>query len=514
LTTSFIRDSKIGQLKEIIRINFLTVIQVDVKTATPVTEEDMNQAILILAAGLGKRMKSALPKVLHEVGGSPMLCHILRSVQEVSPEIPVAIVVGYAREKVEETIRTSPEFSSMDITFIHQPEQRGTGHAARCAMDSEWGEERVRSKSAVVVLPGDLPLMPAELVRQMVAPLGKTDAMRLLTCDLPDPTGYGRVVRRGKSGPVLRIVEQKDATARERLIPEVAASIYSFQAGFLRSGLQRLSTSNAQGEYYLTDLVAQAARAKKRIDILKWTSAEDLRGVNDPWELAQAGKILNERYLKGWAVEGVRFIDPSATWVDGLVKFEGDAIVYPGALLQGRTIIGAGTVIGPGVVLKDVVVGKNVHLKTGTVAENSRIEDGAQLGPYAHLRPESQVGAHAKIGNFVELKKARIGEKTSVAHLSYLGDAEVGRGVNIGCGFVTCNFDGRVIDGQRKHRTVIEDEAFIGSDCQTVAPVRIGKGAYVASGSTITEDVEAEALAIARSRQVTKSGYARKLRQK
>jgi bifunctional UDP-N-acetylglucosamine pyrophosphorylase/glucosamine-1-phosphate N-acetyltransferase len=188
--------------------------------------------------------------------------------------------------------------------------------------------------------------------------------------------------------------------------------------------------------------------------------------------------------------------------------------VYPGVLLQGKTIIGSGTVIGPGVVLKDVEVGKNVNLKTGTVAENSRIDDGAQIGPYAHLRPESQVGAHAKIGNFVELKKARVGEKTSVAHLSYLGDAEVGSGVNIGCGFVTCNFDGRVIDGQRKHRTVIEDDAFIGSDCQTVAPVKIGKGAYVASGSTITENVESGALAIARSRQVTKPGYARKLRQK
>lgn len=478
-----------------------------------------SMGVMILGAGLGKRMRSSLPKVLHPVGGNPMLFHILSGVKKVSPEAAIGIVVGYGREQVEAAVHSHSDFSDLNITFIHQPEQKGTGHAARCAMDSEWGENQVRSKSNVLVLPGDLPLMPPELVEQMLQPLGRNQLMRLLTCELPDPTGYGRVVRKGKSGSVLRIVEQRDATDREKLIREVGASIYLFQSAFLSSGLRRLSNKNVQGEYYLTDLVAQASRTSSasarrgaKIDILKWFNSEDLRGVNDPWELAQAAKILNERILKFWANQGVRWEDPSSTWVDSTVQFEGTATVFPGVALRGQTWIGSGAIIGPHVILKDMVVGKEAHIKAGTIGESSRIDERAQVGPYAHLRPESHVGADAKIGNFVELKKAQVGTKTSIAHLSYLGDAEVGSRVNIGCGFITCNFDGRVIEGQRKHKTIIEDDAFIGSDCQAVAPVRIGQGAYVASGSTITENVESEALAIARSRQVNKPGYARKLK--
>lgn len=469
-------------------------------------------SVVVLAAGAGKRMRSSLPKVLHEIGGRPLLFHILHGVREVTPNAPVALVVGHGREEVETRVRAEKSLAGMDITFIEQSEQKGTGHAARCAMDSEWGARRTAEKAVVLVLPGDLPLIGEGLVREMLAPLGRGEAMRLLTCELPDPAGYGRIVRRGTKGPVLRIVEERDATDREKRIREVGASIYLFQAAFLNYGLRKLSNRNAQGEYYLTDLVSAAARARKRIDVLRWGCWEDLRGVNDPWELATAARILNERCVRKWALQGVKFMDPSATWLDCTVRFEADAVVHPGAVLRGNTFVATGACIGPHVVLQDMTVGAKANVKAGTVGESSEIAEGAQVGPYAHLRPESFVGASAKIGNFVELKKARIGEKTSVAHLSYLGDAEVGREVNIGCGFVTCNFDGRVIEGQRKHRTVIEDQAFIGSDCQAVAPVRIGKGAYVASGSTITEDVEPEALAIARSRQVSKPGYARKLR--
>jgi bifunctional UDP-N-acetylglucosamine pyrophosphorylase/glucosamine-1-phosphate N-acetyltransferase len=228
--------------------------------------------------------------------------------------------------------------------------------------------------------------------------------------------------------------------------------------------------------------------------------------------LALAARILNQRCIEGWANKGVRFIDPFHSYVGTEVVLSEEVTIHPGATLAGATRVGRGTVIGPNVILKDMIVGEGVNLKAGSVGESSKIEDGAQVGPYAHLRPESVVGKKAKIGNFVELKKAKIGAETSVAHLSYVGDAEVGAHVNIGCGFITCNFDGRVIDGQRKHKTVIEDGAFVGSDCQTIAPVRIGKGAYVASGSTVTEDVEAESLAIARSRQVNKPGYAKKLK--
>jgi bifunctional UDP-N-acetylglucosamine pyrophosphorylase / glucosamine-1-phosphate N-acetyltransferase len=468
--------------------------------------------VLILAAGQGKRMRSALPKVLHPICGQPILCHILRQVHAAAPHARVGIVVGHGREQVEAAIRERPEFAAMDIHFILQTEQRGTGHAARCAMEHEWGTALAESRGSILVLPGDLPLIPRGLIEQMMTPMGRSDVLRLLTCELVDPTGYGRIVRRGKAGSVLRIVEERDANPRERMIREVALSIYRFQGAFLKYGTERLSDRNAQGEYYLTDLIAMAAQAKKKIDVLRWASAEDVRGVNDPWELAQAGRILNERCIREWALKGARFVDPWSNRIDVGVEIGEEAIIHPGAVLLGRTRIGRGATIGVGCVLTDVEVGEGAQVKTGTVAESSRIGERAMVGPYAHLRPESDVGADAKIGNFVELKKARVGAKTSVAHLSYVGDAEIGRNVNIGCGFVTCNYDGRLIDGQRKHRTVIEDDVFLGSDCQVIAPVRIGKGAYVASGSTITEDVEPGAMAIARSRQVNKQGYAKKLR--
>jgi bifunctional UDP-N-acetylglucosamine pyrophosphorylase/glucosamine-1-phosphate N-acetyltransferase len=466
---------------------------------------------MILAAGQGKRMRSSLPKVLHSICGRPLLFHILDRVLEAAPEAPIAIVVGHGREQVEAAVRSEDSFSRMNISFVHQLEQKGTGDAARSAMESPWGETVLERNASVLVLPGDLPLLPTSLVEQMLAPLGRADALRLLTCELPDPTGYGRIVRSGKSGPVQRIVEEKDASVQVKAIREVAASIYTFNSSFLKTGLGRLSNNNAQGEFYLTDLISQAARAKKKIDVLLWAQPEDLRGVNDLWELAQAERILNERCIKSWAKQGVRFIDPWSTRVDTQVQLSEGVVVHPGAILSGKTRIGGATQIGAQVVLKNVVVGEGCHIKTGSVAEDSSIEDRVNLGPYAHLRPESHVSSDAKIGNFVELKKARIGEHTSVAHLSYLGDAEVGKNVNIGCGFVTCNFDGRVINGSRKHRTIIEDDVFLGSDCQAIAPVRIGKGSYVASGSTINEDVEPGALAIARSRQVTKPGYAAKL---
>ncbi len=479
---------------------------------------ESSAGIIILAAGQGKRMKSSLPKVLHSISGQPLLFHILERVREAAPKSSVAVVVGHGREQVEAAVRSEAAFAEMDISFVHQREQKGTGDAARSAMDSPWGEKILAKKAAVLVLPGDLPLLPRALVEQMLAPLGKSEALRLLTCELPDPTGYGRVVRRGKGGPVLKIVEEKDASIKEKAIREVAASIYSFQSAFLKTGLGRLSNKNAQGEFYLTDLISQASSkssgAKKKIDVLQWAQPEDLRGVNDLWELAQAERILNERCVKNWAKQGVRFIDPWSTRLDVQVELSEGVVVYPGAVLSGKTQIGRDTKIGPQAVLKNAVVGEGCNIKTGSVVEDSVIEDRVNLGPYAHLRPESRVRSDAKIGNFVELKKATIGKNTSVAHLSYLGDAEVGRNVNIGCGFVTCNFDGRVIDGSRKHRTIIEDEVFMGSDCQAIAPVRIGKGSYIASGSTIYEDVEAGALAIARSRQVTKSGYAAKLKSK
>jgi len=457
-------------------------------------------------------MRSPLPKVLHEIGGQPLVFHVLDRIQEALPGAPVALVVGHQKERVEQVIRGSGRWPQLTIEFVTQTEQRGTGHALQCVMESAWGKQAQEKGLALLVLPGDTPLISSELVQGLAAPLGKGEVLRLLTTDLSNPTGYGRVVRAGKGGSIKAIVEEKDTNTAQRKIQEVAVSSYLFESRFLNAHLKKLRPNNAQGELYLTDLVSMGAKAKKKMGILKWAASEDVLGVNDLWQLADADTVLNERILHRWSVQGVRFIDPYSSRVEVDVILAEEVVVHPGVQLAGKTRIERGVTIGPRVILADVEVGEGANINAGTVATSSKIGASAQVGPYAHLRPESVVGQKAKIGNFVELKKASIGEGTSVAHLSYVGDAEIGKRVNIGCGFVTCNFDGRVIDGQRKHRTIIEDDVFLGSDCQTVAPIRIGRGAYIASGSTITEDVEPDAMAIARSRQMNKPGYAKRLR--
>lgn len=463
-----------------------------------------------MAAGQGKRMRSSCPKVLQEIGGKPLLFHVLTRIHETSPHAPIAVVIGHGREQVESYIQNESSLKGLNIHFIIQSEQKGTGHAVRCAMDSPFGRDLMGKNAGVLVLPGDVPLITGRLIQEMMTPLRPSEVLRLMTGQFSNPTGYGRVVRKGKNGPVLRIVEERDANPKEKRIREVALSIYSFRADFLKKSVGQLTQKNAQGEYYLTDVIALASKAKKKVSVLPWETVEDVKGVNDPWELAEANRQIQERTLKKWARLGVKWVDPWSCQVDVEVELEEGVVVHPGTILNGKTRVGAGSVLGPHAVLRDVEIGKNVVIKAGTVAEKSKIESNSQLGPYAHLRPESVVGPSVKIGNFVELKKTRVGAHSSIAHLSYLGDAEVGERVNIGCGFVTCNYDGRVIRGERKHKTIIEDDAFIGSDCQAVAPVKIGRGAYVASGSTITEDVEAESLAIARARQTNKPGYAKK----
>ena len=470
-----------------------------------------NIGVLILAAGQGKRMHSARPKVLHEVSGDPLIFHVLKQVRDQFRGAPIGIVVGHGRESVEKAIQQDVRFSNLGIEFIFQSTQRGTGDAVRVAMESSWGKKRIESNDQILVLPGDLPLITKDMLKEVGRPL-KNSVMSLLTTQLKDPTGYGRIIRKSKA--IQKIVEERDLKASEKKISEVAVSIYLFSAPFLAEVVSQLNSKNSQGEYYLTDVLAYAIKKKKKVSDVFWKNSEDLRGVNDLWELSMASKISNEKILKDWAKKGVTFLDPVTTWIDSTVELKTGVTIYPGVLLKGKTKVGRDTRIGPNCFLTDMEIGENVNVKAGTVGEKSKIEDGASVGPYAHLRPESIVGAKAKIGNFVELKKTVIGSNTSVAHLSYLGDAEVGKNVNIGCGFVTCNFDGRVINGERKHKTIIEDDVFMGSDCQTVAPVQIGKGAYIASGSTITENVESGALAIARSRQVNKVGYVKKLKGK
>lgn len=476
----------------------------------------MSLNVIVLAAGLGKRMRSPLPKVLHRLSGEPLLFHILDRVFEADGDARVSIVVGHGREQVEQTLiqerLAGKKYQGRKIDLVVQQEQRGTGDAARSAMESEWGRATLASKSPVLVLPGDLPLLPETLVRAAAEPLARGHVMRVVTTEVPEATGYGRIVRRGKRGGILKIVEEKDSKPRERAIREINTSIYLFNAAFLKAGLARLTDKNAQKEFYLTDLVAQAVRARKGVDAMLWPQYEDVRGINDPWELAEAGVVLNERILKRHARAGVKLQDPRSTWIDARAVIAPGASIGAGAHLRGATHISERAEIGPACVLTDAIIGEDAHVKTGTVIDESTVGARVNLGPYAHLRPGSVVGSDAKIGNFVELKKTRVGSHTAISHLSYLGDAVVGSRVNIGCGFVTCNFDGQVRNGSRKHVTLIEDDVFMGSDCQTVAPVKVGKGAFVASGSTITEEVPADALAIARSRQVNKPGYAKKLK--
>lgn len=484
------------------------------KLTTPTSALTQNQsdlAAIILAAGIGKRMKSLLPKVLHTVCGEPMIYHLLDRLRELQShknlKVHVGLVVGHGHEHVEDSVRLYLKKYSLNVEFILQSEQLGTGHAARCAMDSAWGAHVEKEGWPVLVMPGDTPLISTEMLESLTDPLRKASVVRVLTTQMENSVGYGRIVRLGSK--VQKIVEEKDATAAQKKIKEVAVSTYFFQSEFLGKALHRLSNKNAQKEYYLTDLVEQA---KGKSEAFCWLRSEDLRGVNDLWELSQVHAILNRRWVEKWARAGVKFLNPDSVQLGVNVQIGVGTLVYPGVILEGETRVDENVTLGSNVYLKNVKVGRGTHIKNGCYCENSHIGESVQLGPYAHLRPDSYVSNNVKIGNFVELKKSRIGKDSHVAHLSYLGDADVGERVNIGCGFITCNFDGRIIDGQRKHSTVIEDDVFMGSDCQTVAPVKIGRGSYVASGSTITENVEPESLAIARSRQVNKIGYAKKLK--
>ena len=470
--------------------------------------------VIILAAGAGKRMRSPLPKVLHECLGRPMLERTLDEVTAALPNASICVVVGYARDQVNAFLEGWQERTGFArIMTVTQDPPQGTGHAVQVVASNPEARVHLAADAPVIVLPGDLPLVSAKLIRAL-ADAKPLPSGILLTTRLVDPRGYGRVLRVGgsKGTSAARIVEEKDATDRERRITEVACSIYRFSGKFLLRALPKLNNKNVQGEYYLTDLIGLAAREKKPLRLLEWADAEELRGVNDPWELSIAERSLQLRIVERWARAGVRFLDPMSVAIEESVEIGVGVKVHRGVVMRGKTVVSDGADIGSNVVLRNTRVGPRAVVKAGTYCEQSEIGEEASVGPYAHLRPESRVGKRAKIGNFVELKKATIGEETSVAHLSYLGDATVGARVNIGCGFITCNFDGRVVNGSRKHPTVIEDDCFIGSDCQVIAPIHIGKGAYVASGTTVNKDVPADALAIARVRQENKLGYSSRLR--
>ncbi|PYQ59290.1 MAG: bifunctional UDP-N-acetylglucosamine diphosphorylase/glucosamine-1-phosphate N-acetyltransferase GlmU [Acidobacteria bacterium] len=450
--------------------------------------------IIIMAAGLGTRMKSRTVKVLHRAAGRPLIDYVVDLAHEISDAAPV-VVVGHQREAVQQHVGDRARYAV-------QEQQLGTGHAVQQAID------QIKAKE-VLILSGDVPLTRAETLLRLIEEHRRSrNALTLLTMNLGDPGLYGRIVRDAK-GAVERIVEAKDANEQQRAIREVNAGIYIFDGGHLVSNLKKLSTNNAQGEYYLTDLIGMLREDGKRVGALLIENPVEVLGVNSRSELATVEGEIQRRVVERLMSEGVTFRNPSTVVIDSTVSIGPDTVVYPFVTLEGTTRIGTGCVIEPGVHLQNVAVGNDVHLKTGTVAEDAVIEDEATVGPYAHLRPGTELARHVKIGNFVETKKATFGEGAKASHLSYIGDAEVGADVNIGAGTITCNYD-----GVSKHKTVLEDGAFIGSDTQLVAPVRVGRGAYVGAGSTITKDVPPDSLALSRVPQKVVEGWAKQRRKK
>lgn len=455
-------------------------------------------AAVILAAGQGTRMKSALPKVLHEIAGLPMLAHVVRAAQRAGAS-KVVVVVGHGRELVERDL--AARFGE-GVTTALQAEQKGTGHATRCGLEALGAYE-----GDVVILAGDVPLLEAEAITTLVK--AKRDAkapLAVLTATLPDATGYGRILR-DAAGAVAGIREQKDASEAERAITEWNTGVYAIDAAFLRGGLGKLDTKNAQGELYLTDVVAMAAREGGAASA-KW-AAQSVAGVNDRSQLADLEQAMRLRLAHALAKSGVTVRDPSTTYVGADVTVAPDAILEPNVHLRGKTSIGAGARIDTGTVLEDVTVHPNANVKPYTVAQKSVIGEAAQVGPFSHLRPDSVLGPDVHIGNFVETKKTTLGRGSKANHLAYLGDGVIGEKVNVGAGTIFCNYD-----GFQKHTTVLEDGAFIGSDSQLVAPITIGKNAYVGTGTTVTRSVPEDALAISRVKQENKLGYASRLRER
>jgi bifunctional UDP-N-acetylglucosamine pyrophosphorylase/glucosamine-1-phosphate N-acetyltransferase len=453
---------------------------------------------LVLAAGRGTRMKSSRPKVLFEVGGEPMVAWVVRAARAAGAG-RVACVVGHGADAVEAAVEA--RFPGL-ARFARQTELLGTGHAARVGLEALSDLE-----GPVLILSGDVPLLEAaslEALLDEVEPGRRPVA--LLTTALEDPTGYGRVLR-DEAGHVVRIVEHADATRAERACAEINAGVYAVDADFLRSALGRLSTDNAQGEYYLTDIVALALHDDLLVAGLEVNRAE-VQGANDRAQLAALERLARDRAAARHLEAGVSLLDPESAWIQPQVEIAPDAVIHPGVHLRGRTRVGAGAVIDVGCVLTDAEIGPGARVHPYSVIESARVGPACDVGPYARLRPEAVLEAGARVGNFVEVKRSTLGEGAKANHLTYLGDARIGPGANVGAGTITCNYD-----GVGKHRTDIGAEVFVGSNSILVAPVRIGDASYVAAGSVVTEEVPAGSLAFGRARQVNKEGRAEAVRE-
>ncbi len=445
---------------------------------------------LVLAAGLGKRMRSRTVKLLHPLWGRPMIGWVFDALRGVAPD-RVLVVLGHQAEQVQEALHAER------FEAVIQQEQRGTGHAvmtARPLLEGAAGE--------LLILNGDLPLLTGPTLAAFLERHRSAGAaLSLLTTHLDDPTGYGRVLRR--DGAPHRIVEQRDASPDERQVTEINCGVYLVDVAVLLPLLDRLGTDNAQHEYYLTDIVSALAGAGQMVQGVVHADSREVLGVNDRRELAEAAAILGRRKRHALMAAGVTLLDPDHTYIDPRAQVGQDTVIYPNVWVEGASVIGEDCVIRPGAHLIEVRMGNGVTIKDGCVIQSSEIGNGAQVGPFAHLRPGTYLCEKVKVGNFVETKKAFLGPGSKASHLSYLGDAELGKDVNVGAGTITCNYD-----GVAKHRTVLEDGVFIGSDTQLVAPVKVGAGAYVGAGSTITRDVPPGSLALSRPPQRHIEGWA------
>jgi len=449
-------------------------------------------AIVIMAAGKGTRLKSKHPKVLHEVGGKPLLAHVVAAATNVVPAQDVYAIIGHEADRVRQAV------AHTGIGFVLQAEQRGTGHALMVA------REALASYDQVIVLSGDAPLISSQTIKKLGDfHSSKRPAMTILTAQLQDPTGYGRVIRKSQKSPdVKAIVEEKSATPAQRKIREINAGFYAFDAKLLFAHIDQLSNHNPHGEFYLTDLAAILGKAKKRVMAVAANDPHEILGSNTRAELVDIDQRMRMAKCRQLMTDGVTIFYPQTCVIDCDVEIGADTVVEPFVRILGKTRIGSDCRIRSYTVIDSSVIGDGVLIRPACVLDEAQVMKGAVLGPYSHLRPGSEIGEGAHVGNFVETKKTRLGKGSKANHLTYLGDAEIGEGVNIGAGTITCNYD-----GERKHTTVIEDGAFIGSDSTLVAPVKIGRDAYVGAASCITDDVPPDSLAIGRARQIVKEGW-------
>lgn len=448
--------------------------------------------VMIMAAGLGTRMKSRQAKVLHELAGLPLISHVVRAAFELAPD-NLFIIVGHQAERVEQVVRDEVarlgergSKAKPKLHFVLQAEQRGTGHAVMAARDL-----LDKQSGSLIITAGDGPMIESETLRRLAdSHISEGNQATILSVCMVDPTGYGRIIR-DEQGRFLRCVEQKDASPEEHSVCEVGVSIYCFEVPALVSALDSLTAENAQGEYYLTDVPEIMLRQNKQIGLVCHDQAEEVLGVNTRVELASLERKVRDKKLNELMLAGVTIIDPATTYIQQDVEIGQDTVIYPQVIIEGASVIGDGCVIQSWTRLKNTRVEDQVTIKNSCVIEDSVIKSGASLGPFSRLRMNAEIGEKAAIGNFVEVKKSKVGRGTKASHLSYLGDATLGERVNIGAGTVTCNYD-----GERKNETHIEDDVKIGSDTMLVAPVRVGRGSVTGAGSVVTRDIPADSLVV------------------